>query len=135
MEDWFQFIKDLASTADNVSTIARIVVERTLDVQPDPELSAYERRVRNRRRIGDYRPEWDLIGRVSYSHTGELIFAEMDYVPPHIVNVMDNMVRTQTIQPSQENAVQTADEDHIHLLEILTGRNREWSFLFWRRPA
>ena len=135
MENWFGFIQHLASTADNVTTIARIVVERALDIQPDPELSAYERRVRNRERIGDYRPEWDLIGRVSYRHTGGLIFAEMDYVPAHIVNVMDNMVRTQTIRPGPENAVQTTDEDQIHLLELLIGPNLEWSFLFWRHPA
>ena len=133
MEDWFKFITHLASTADNVSTIARIVVERALDTQPDPGLSAYKKRVRNRKRIGDYRPEWDLIGRVVFRQTGELVFAEMDWVPPHIVNVMDNMVRNQTIRPGAENAVQTADEDHIHLLELLIGPNLH--FLFWKRPA
>lgn len=135
MEDWIEITKHLAATANNVTTIARIVVERALDIQPDPELSAYERRVRNRERIDDYRPEWDLIGRISYRHTGEIIFAEMDYVPAHIVNLMDNMVRTQTIQAGPENAVQATDEAHINLLELLIGPNLEQSFLFWRRPA
>ena len=135
MEDWVEIIKHFASTADNVSAIARIVVERALDTQPTSGLRAYQRRVRNRRRIGDYRPEWDLVGRVSFRQTGELIFAEMDYVPQHIVNVMDNMVRTQTIRPGPENAVQTTDEDHIHLLELLIEPNLQYRFLIWSRPA
>ena len=135
MEEWVEIIKHFAPTADNVSAIARIVVERALDTPPAPGLSPYQRRVRNRKRIGNYRPEWDLIGRVSYRKTGELIFAEMDYVPPHIVNLKDNMVRTQTIGPGPKNAVQTTDEDHIHLVELLIGPNLQYSFLFWRRPA
>ena len=59
----------------------------------------------------------------------------MDYVPQHIVNVMDNMVRTQTIRPGPENAVQTTDEDHIHLLELLIEPNLQYRFLIWSRPA
>ena len=135
MDEWFQIIKNVASTADNVSSIARVVVERILDTKPDPELSAYKKRVGNRKKTGEYRPDWDLIGRVTSGHSGEQIVTEMDYVPPHIVNVMDNMVRTQTIRPGPQNAVQTTDEDHIHLLELLIGPNLQYSFLFWRRPA
>ena len=137
MDDWYQIIKSIAVTAENVTTVGRRLFEMAIDKRIDPEHDAYRRRVRNRKRTGEFRPEWDLIGRVAFDEHGSQYLTEMDAVPECLKNLMTNSIRSGRIKPGPDNTVQVSDENYLYMLEVGTGSPYRDSmvFVFWQRPA
>ena len=137
MEDWHQIIKSIAITAENVTTVGRLLVERMLSSQDDPEISAYKRRVRNRKQAGEFRPEWDPLGFVAFDEQGVQFRTEMDRVPQHLQDLMTYSIRTGRIKPGPDHTIQTSDEEYLYMLEVAVGwpSNASQVFAFWRRPA
>ncbi|MDE2938068.1 MAG: hypothetical protein OXR67_04010 [Chloroflexota bacterium] len=137
MEDWQQIIKSIAVTAENVSTVGRRFFEMAIDRRADPALDAYWKRVKNRKRAGEIRPEWDLLGRVAFDGSGNRCVTEMDGVPQSLKELMDRLIRTGGIKPGPCHTVKTSDENHLYMLEIGTGwpTRNAMIFVFWQRPA
>ena len=137
MEDWHQIVKSIAVTAENVSIVGRKLFEMAIDRQVDPELNAYRKRVRNRKKAGEVRPEWDLLGRVAFDGNGKQFLTEMDAVPQHLRDLMDRSIRMGGIKPGSEHTVKTSDENFLYMLEIGSGwpKRNSMIFVFWQRPS
>ena len=137
MDDWYQIIKSVAVSVENVTTVGRRLFEMTIDKGGYPERDAYRKRVRNRKKTGEFRPEWDLLGRVAFDELGSQYLTEMDAVPQHLQDTMTNSIRSGRIKPGSANTVQVSDENYLYMLEVGTGwpyRN-SMIFVFWQRPA
>ena len=136
MEDWHQIIKSIAVTAENTTTVARLLVERAVNRQQNQELSGYKQRVRNRKKVNAFRPDWELIGRVVFDHEGNRTITEMDQVPQTLQDTMNYLINHRRIKPGPDNAFETQDGEYRYLLEIAIGWPLDNSqiFAFWKRP-
>ena len=142
MEDWSQIIKSIAVTAENVTTVGRKIFEmaiekKSTEKERNAEIQAYRRRVRNRNRTGEYRPEWDLIGRVAFDENGKQFLTEMDQISESLRNTMTGVLTSGAIKPGPNNTVEVSDDDYRYLLEVATNApsGKSFVFVFWCRPV
>lgn len=144
MTEWNEVIPSVVKIIENTTAIVRVFVERMADQKPVEQatgkaeaLEAYKRRVRNRRKTGEFRPEWDLLGRVAFDHHGQQFLTEMDNVPQSLQNTMTGSIKSGRIRPGPEHAIEVSDENFIYLLEVGAGWpvNDSLTFVFWFKPA
>ena len=136
MNDWLEIIKNVTGIGNNVTSIIRTLVDAKTDDDSKTELRKYRLRVKTRRKTGEYRPEWDLLGRVVFDYNGNQTITEMDQVPESLQNTMTLSLQAGAIQPGPLHTVVVSDDNYRYLLEAgKDWRNSSATCVFWYRPA
>ena len=119
-----EIAKDVSGIIKNLSDIVMRKVEETTN----SERELYDSRVKARKRAGEYRPEWELIGRIVFDENGDEVVTEMDQVPGRLHNTMKASVITSRLSPISEPLEVTEGTDS-YLLEV-AGFPRKYPVIF-----
>jgi len=139
MTELLEILSNTLETAKNVTAIVKdisgFLSRRVRDATTEDGENQYESRVSARREAGEYRPEWELIGRTVFNENGNQVITEMEQVPQRLRNTMKASILTGRLS-STSSPLEITEGHDSYLLEIAGIPRREaLIFAFFWKPT